>query len=147
MVPFPGPVPPPAAPPAALGAALLVALGAVPGAWLRYWLVNHLEPRLPRRHWGTLVVNLLACLALGLLLGTAPHQHLAGELRLLLATGFLGSFSTFSTLAAELHDCLVQGQRRQALGLALSSLLGGLVALRLGQLLQGPLLQGRGLAP
>jgi CrcB protein len=128
--------------PGPLAAPLLVALGAVPGACLRFWLVNRLEARLPRRHWGTLVVNLLACFALGLLLGSAPGPGWPGPVRpggleLLLVTGFLGSLSTFSTLAAELHTCLLQGQRRQALGLALGSLLGGLLALRLGQLLQG----------
>ena len=50
-----------------LGDVLLVALGAVPGAWLRFLLVNRLEPVLPHRHWGTLVVNLAACFGLGLL--------------------------------------------------------------------------------
>ena len=38
---------------------LLVALGAVPGAWLRFWIVNHLEPLLPWRHWGTFGVNMV----------------------------------------------------------------------------------------
>jgi CrcB protein len=112
---------------------LLVALGAVPGAWLRFWLVNQLEPRLPRRHWGTLVVNLVACFGLGLLTGCQRGQGLPAPLVLLVAVGFLGSLSTFSSLAAELHDCLRQGQRRQALGLGGSSLLGGLLVLAVGR--------------
>ncbi|NDD46505.1 MAG: CrcB family protein, partial [Synechococcaceae bacterium WB9_4xB_025] len=41
--------------------ALLVAIGAVPGAWLRFRVVNHLEPMLPRKHWGTFTVNVIAC--------------------------------------------------------------------------------------
>lgn len=49
--------------------ALLVGLGAIPGAWLRLRVVNHLEPMVPRKHWGTLLVNLLAAFALGLVLG------------------------------------------------------------------------------
>jgi CrcB protein len=116
--------------------AVLVALGAVPGAWLRFRLVNHLEPLLPRRHWGTFSVNLIACFALGLLSALQSQANPgSNRLMLLLSTGFLGSFSTFSTLAAELQSCLAQGQRREALALTLTSLVGGLVALRLGQLL------------
>ena len=125
----------PMTPPPGWIAPVLVALGAVPGAWLRHRLVSEIAPCLPRRHWGTLMVNLLACFALGLMVaaGMAPRPAKAWEL--LIATGFLGSFSTFSTLAAELQSCLAQGERREALALTLTSLLGGLVALRMGQLL------------
>ena len=120
-------------------AALLVALGAVPGAWLRFWLVNQLEPRLPRRHWGTFAVNLAACFGLGLLIASGHHERgmAASALPLLIGTGFLGSLSTFSTLAAELEGCLRLGERRQALVLALGSLLGGLLALLAGRGLGG----------
>jgi CrcB protein len=116
-------------------AALLVALGAVPGAWLRFWLVNQLEPRLPRRHWATFAVNLAACFGLGLLIAARQSMRgvAASALPLLIGTGFLGSLSTFSTLAAELEACLRQGERWQALGLALGSLLGGLLALLVGR--------------
>ena len=38
--------------------ALLVAIGAVPGAWLRFRLVNHLVPLVPRKHWATFAVNI-----------------------------------------------------------------------------------------
>lgn len=116
--------------------ALLVALGAVPGAWLRFLLVNHLEPLLPRRHWGTLAVNLSACLLLGLLLGLMPSLgDSAGRLRLLLVTGFLGSFSTFSSWMAELLVCLRGRRRREGLLLLGGSLIGGLLALLLGLVL------------
>ncbi len=47
---------------------LLVGLGAIPGAWLRLRVVNHFEPMLPKKHWGTFFVNLVACFALGLVL-------------------------------------------------------------------------------
>lgn len=121
-------------PPPGWSAPLWVALGAVPGAWLRHQLITRLTPCLPRRHWGTLVVNLLACFALGVMVAAGMASRPAIAWELLIATGFLGSFSTFSSLAAELQSCLTQGQRREALRLALSSVLGGLVALRLGQL-------------
>ena len=116
-------------------AALLVALGAIPGAWLRFWLVNQLQPRLPQRHWATLAVNLTACFGLGLLTGLQGQGRAPATLLLLVGTGFLGSLSTFSTLVAELEACLAQGERRQALWLGGGSLLGGLLALAAGQAL------------
>ena len=120
-------------------AALLVAIGAVPGAWLRFRLINHLEPLLPRRHWGTVGVNLIACFSLGLLVGLEPNCGAgAGRLMLLLITGFLGSFSTFSTFVGELWSALAQRQAGEALRLGVSSIPGGLLALRLGVLLSQP---------
>jgi CrcB protein len=126
-----------AAPPPAIQEALLVSIGAVPGAWLRFTLVNQLEPRLPRRHWGTVAVNLTACFALGLLISLEQHGRAPAALPLLLGTGFLGSLSTFSSLAAELEVCLRRGERREPLLLLLASLLGGLLALIAGQALIG----------
>jgi CrcB protein len=117
--------------------ALLVAVGAVPGAWLRFRVVNHLEPMVPRKHWGTFGVNVIACFSLGLLVGLQSHCG-AGASRtlMLLGTGFLGSFSTFSTLMVELLATLRQGHAAEALLLTGGSLLGGLLAaaagLRLG---------------
>lgn len=130
-----GPMGPLAAMPSALPAdgTLLVAIGAVPGAWLRYRLVNQLEPRLPRRHWGTLVVNLLACFLLGLLMGVEPSgRPEAQQLTLLLATGFLGSFSTFSSFIAELHASLRLGPSREPWLLLSASLLLGVLLTQAG---------------
>ncbi|MEB3199563.1 MAG: CrcB family protein [Synechococcaceae cyanobacterium] len=120
-------------------AALLVAIGAVPGAWLRFRMVNHLEPLLPRRHWGTCGVNLIACFSLGLLVGLERDcGPAASRVLLLLATGFLGSLSTFSTFIGELWTVLQSGERRQALLLGGGSIAGGMAALQLGLLLGRP---------
>ena len=114
-------------------AALLVSLGAIPGAWLRYRIVNHLEPMLPRKHWGTLLVNLVACFALGLLVGLVESCGAGGQrLLLLLATGFLGSLSTFSSFVGEVLVASRSGHRRQVLVLVGGSLGGGLLAVVLG---------------
>lgn len=112
--------------------ALLVAIGAVPGAWLRFRLVNHLEPVVPRKHWATFTVNISACFALGLI---SALEHACGPqppLGLLLGVGFLGSFSTFSTFSVEVLQAWLSGARRQALALLLGSLAGGLLAVALG---------------
>ena len=47
---------------------VLVGLGAIPGAWLRLKVVNHFQPMVPKKHWGTFLVNVVACFALGLVL-------------------------------------------------------------------------------
>jgi CrcB protein len=105
-------------------------------AWLRFKLVNHLEPLLPRRHWGTLGVNRIACFALGLVVGLEQScGEAARRLLLLLSTGFLGSFSTFSTFVAELQTELTARRWDQAALLLGVSLVGGLLALRSGLLL------------
>lgn len=127
------PVPGVSAMPLPADSALLISLGAVPGAWLRFRLVNHLEPMLPRRHWGTLTVNGLACFVLGLLV-SLEHSCGAGSQRLmlLLVTGFLGSFSTFSSFIGEVHGAWRQGLRRESALLVAGSLLLGLTALAAG---------------
>ena len=112
--------------------ALLVTIGAVPGAWLRFRLVNHFEPMVPRKHWATFGVNVSACFALGLV---SALEHACGprpQLGLLLGVGFLGSFSTFSTFSVEMLMAWLAGARRQAVALMLGSVLGGLLALSLG---------------
>jgi CrcB protein len=117
-------------------AALLVSIGAVPGAWLRFRVVNRLEPMLPRKHWGTLLVNVIAAFALGLVVGLEQSCGVAAQrLLLLIGTGFFGSFSTFSSFIGELHVLLRQGNWREAALLAGGSVLAGLTALKLGLLL------------
>ena len=102
-------------------------------------VINHLEPLLPRRHWGTFGVNLIACFSLGLLVGLEQACGTGGNrLMLLLVTGFLGSFSTFSTFVGELWSALAQRQGGEALLLGVGSILGGLLVLRLGVLLSHP---------
>lgn len=119
------------------GQVVLVGIGAIPGAWLRLRIVNHFEPMVPRKHWGTFAVNLVAAFALGLVLGLqvndpcATSKGLAG-LTLLVGVGFFGSLSTFSTFAVELLNTLKQRHWLEALLLGVGSIVGGLVAAGLG---------------
>ena len=119
------------------GQVVMVGIGAIPGAWLRLRIVNHFEPMVPRKHWGTFAVNLVAAFALGLVLGLQVNDPCTtskslSALTLLLAVGFFGSLSTFSTFAVELLNTLKQRHWRESLLLGVGSILGGLVAAGLG---------------
>ena len=115
--------------------AILVALGAIPGAWLRLRVVNHFEPVVPHKHWGTFVVNVSAAFFLGLFSGLHALQLTAcngvdgtAPMMLLVGVGFFGSLSTFSTFVVELLNTLQSRQVLQFLGLMVFSLVIGLLA-------------------
>lgn len=114
--------------------ALLVSVGAVPGAWLRLILVNRWSPIVPKKHWGTFAVNVIACFALGLVLSLleAVPQDAKAPLALLIAVGFFGSLSTFSTFVLELLAELQARRPATATLLALSSIVVGLMAAAAG---------------
>ena len=112
--------------------ALLVGLGAIPGAWLRLKVVNHFQPMVPKKHWGTFLVNVVACFALGLVLALSETCASSSGIALLMGVGFFGSLSTFSTFAVELLNELRAGQTLTAVVLALASIGAGLLASAVG---------------
>lgn len=118
----------------ALSSAASVALGAIFGAWIRYAAMQVGVNRWRHGHWATWGVNISACFLMGLLVGLQPRwpRDTQANLELALATGLLGSMSTFSTLMAELVRAWQKRERRQALALGTASLLGGLLACQLG---------------
>jgi fluoride exporter len=80
-------------------AALAVAGGAVVGAPLRYLVDRAVQSRHDSRFpYGTLLINLVACLILGFVTGIAD---LSPTLVALLGTGLCGTLSTYSTYAFE----------------------------------------------
>ena len=75
--------------------------------------------RMLRMPWGTVVVNVTACLLMGLLVGRAagpPHSATwAATALTVLGTGFLGGYSTFSTACVEGARLLLAGRWGPAL--------------------------------
>lgn len=115
-------------------AVLWVGLGGFVGAVLRYGVSHVVQgwagERFPA---GTLVVNVLGCLAIGLLLGVAGRSsELPESVRLLVVVGLLGSFTTFSTFGKETVDLVAQGAPGRALLVVLGNLALGLPAVWLG---------------
>ena len=112
--------------------AVLVGLGAIPGAWLRLKVVNHFEPMVPKKHWGTFLVNVIASFALGLVLALVERCSASTGIALLMGVGFFGSLSTFSTFVVELLNTLQSRQFLQFVGLMVFSLVIGLLAAAAG---------------
>ena len=106
---------------------LIVAAGGALGAMARYGtdsMVNRWAGLgFP---WGTVTVNLVGSLVLGLLIGAAVHGlHLGQEMRALIVTGFLGAFTTFSTFSLNTVTLLERGDTGAALGYVLGSVVFG----------------------
>lgn len=73
----------------------------------------------------TLIANILSCFVLGILINKYVHSGVSPDMRLLLATGFCGGFSTFSTLSLEMFNMIERGQPGLAFSyIAISTLLG-----------------------
>ena len=85
---------------------LLISVGAVAGAIARWLLGIWLSPIFTTFAFGTLIANWAGCLLIGVAMGLTLHdQH-----KLLIITGFLGSFTTFSSFSAELSGKLLTGK-------------------------------------
>jgi CrcB protein len=89
---------------------LLVFFGGGLGSVVRYLLgkfLNNAENGIP---YGTFAANILGSLIIGIILGLAArNEALTQSQTLLLATGFCGGFTTFSTFAYENHEFLKSG--------------------------------------
>jgi len=115
---------------------LCVGAGSFIGGVLRYlvsvWTLKMLNPVFP---YGTLAVNIVGCLSIGLLAGLAESRlTLPPDLRLFLIVGIVGGFTTFSAFAWETFSLARNAQGIAVLNIALQLLLGFL-AVWLGHLL------------
>lgn len=98
------------------------------GALARYGLAHWALAGGREALWGTLAANALACGLLAYLLLAPGRQADGPTARLLLATGFCGGFSTFSTFAYEAFALLQAGRPLAAAAYLLSSLGVGVAA-------------------
>lgn len=89
---------------------LLVFIGGGLGSTLRYIISKHLSSTASGIPWGTFTVNILGSFIIGLILGlAAKNSTFSHSQTLILATGFCGGFTTFSTFAYENHMFLKSG--------------------------------------
>lgn len=108
----------------------------------RYAVVAHLVPVSANRFpWGTLAVNMLGCFLVGVVyVATVEKGLLNAEWRLLLMTGFLGAFTTFSAFALEAVQLWQYGQLLNALIYVAASVVGCVAAAGLALFISSRLL-------
>ena len=115
---------------------ILVFIGGGFGSVLRFvigkWL-NNSENGIP---YGTFAANILGSLLIGFILGyAAKNETLTQHHTLLLATGFCGGFTTFSTFAYENHLFLKSGDFTSFAFYAIASFVVGFLAVFAGMYL------------
>ena len=114
---------------------IIVALGGALGSVARYgmsgWVLHHaIGWKFPL---GTFAVNVIGCLLAGVLAGLAEkHELLSPDTRLLLFTGILGGFTTFSAFGLETMFLLKRGDVLIAGLNIVFSIIAGLLALWIG---------------
>jgi CrcB protein len=113
------------------GFVLVVITGGVFGALARYGLSTVL-PAPDGWPLPTLIINLTGAFLLGILLEAlvrrGPDAGRLRVIRLLAGTGFMGAFTTYSTLALETNALLGAGRTTDALIYVAATLLGGAIA-------------------
>lgn len=112
---------------------LLVFLGGGFGSTFRYLLSKYLNSSATGIPYGTFAANILGSLLIGIILGMATkHGTISEEYKLLLATGFCGGFTTFSTFAYENHVFLKSGDFMTFALYTIASFVVGFAAVFLG---------------
>ena len=116
-----------------MGLYVLAAAGGAVGALARAAVAEAL-PRDPAGWpWATLGVNLLGCLLIGVLLaGLAVRRPDDERTPVLLGTGVLGGFTTYSAFALEVTHLVAADRPAVAAGYVAASVLGGVVAVAVG---------------
>ncbi|MCA9965678.1 MAG: fluoride efflux transporter CrcB [Anaerolineales bacterium] len=115
---------------------LAVAAGGAIGATLRFavaqFTLNRWGSNLP---WGTLAVNLVGSLLIGLCWQLFEKWQISPNQRVFLFVGIFGGFTTFSSYALESLRLLQEGRLQIGLIYMVGSNLGGLTAVFLGYLI------------
>jgi CrcB protein len=113
---------------------LLIAVGGAFGSIARYWVGSTVAGRLGTRFpFGTFVINMTACLIIGFSLTyLGKRTGMDPAWRFLIAVGFIGAYSTFSTFEWETLSTLRSGAFLLAALYAVGSLILGLVAVWCG---------------
>lgn len=107
---------------------VLVMLGGAVGSGARYLVSGRFAAP-----WGTLAVNLIGGLLMGLLVGGLARASAGGEhARLLLAVGLLGGFTTFSAFSLDSWLLVQRGEWAMATVYVLASVIGAFFALGAG---------------
>jgi CrcB protein len=117
---------------------IAISLGAIAGALTRYyltlWFAQKFGGSFP---YGTLFINLSGCLLMGLFATLAVEKVtiITPELRLMVATGFLGAYTTFSTYGLDTINLLRSSTWLTASVYWAGSAILGIICMQLGIIL------------
>ena len=114
---------------------LAIAIGAIPGATSRYYLTEFCKRAIGTNFpYGTLIINFTGCFLMGFFF--TLFKGIKGcppELDLLVRTGFLGSYTTFSTYGYDTLTLWKKGQQRASLFYWAGSAVLAVIGIVLGQ--------------
>jgi len=117
----------------------LIALGGSIGAVLRYFCMSGFGALFPSINgvYATASVNIIGSLLMGALIGLLAKYggQYSSEIRLFVAVGVLGSFTTFSTFSLDVISMYQNGQLASAMIYVISSVILSILALFAGLLL------------
>lgn len=112
---------------------LALSFGGAVGVNARYWLAFGIDRWVGSRWpWATLVINVSGSFLIGVAATCLARRDPHSLIRLLVITGFLGGYTTFSTFAYESRSLLTQGRPGAAMAYLVGSVAAGLVAVVLG---------------
>lgn len=112
---------------------LYVMVGGAVGSGARYLAGSATTALLgPDYPFGTLAVNIVGGLLMGVLVGMLARNDASEHWRLLLAVGVLGGFTTFSAFSLEVVMMIERGAFGVAFGYVLVSVIGSIAALFAG---------------
>jgi CrcB protein len=110
-----------------------VMIGGAIGAGARHLVGQAMLARFgPAFPWGTLSINIVGSLLMGLLVGWLARSGGGDTTRLFVGVGILGGFTTFSSFSMEYWMLFERGQNAQAAAYVFASVLGAIAACGLG---------------
>lgn len=110
-----------------------IAVGGALGALARYGLDEAIGRRTGAFPWGIFVVNITGAFLIGFMVEVLePRFEDVTWVRAAVITGFLGAYTTFSTLSLDTYRLLDEGHLPAALANSVGSLALGVVAVWLG---------------
>lgn len=117
---------------------IAISLGAIAGALSRYYITLLLTERFGAGFpYGTFFVNLTGCLMMGFFVTLATERipALSPDIKLLVSTGFLGAYTTFSTYSLDSFKLLRNNNLTLSSFYWLGSIFLGVLCVQLGAIL------------